>query len=35
MNQIKWPNEPWPSPDSKQIAYQVEYLQVEPTQAAP
>jgi Dipeptidyl aminopeptidases/acylaminoacyl-peptidases len=24
MNQIKWPNEPWPSPDGKQIAYEVD-----------
>jgi dipeptidyl aminopeptidase/acylaminoacyl peptidase len=24
MNQIKWPNEPWPSPDDKQIAYEVD-----------
>jgi dipeptidyl aminopeptidase/acylaminoacyl peptidase len=24
MNQVKWPDEPWPSPDGKQIAYEVD-----------
>jgi dipeptidyl aminopeptidase/acylaminoacyl peptidase len=24
MNQVKWPDEPWPSPDGKQIAYAVD-----------
>jgi dipeptidyl aminopeptidase/acylaminoacyl peptidase len=24
MNQVRWPDEPWPSPDGKQIAYAVD-----------